>query len=75
MLYHNSDGNQMVVYYVQMTNLGTGIKQKISGLTFRNLTDEDKQPMEGFTFEKWQKNRKISRVELQKYAAIILLTV
>lgn len=48
-------GSKTATYYVESLNDNTqyDIKQVIEKLNYANLTEEDAQPIEGFTFKEW----------------------
>lgn len=51
-----SSGEQNVNYYVETLKSDEyELKQSVGGISYSKLTEEDQQPIEGFTYSQWQK--------------------
>lgn len=51
----NSGGNMVVNYYVETFTPGEyELKQSVGGFNYGNLTEEDKQPIDGFKYDSWK---------------------
>ena len=48
-------GSQVILYYIETLDGGTAIYQRYDNQSFSNLTVEDQQPIDGFTYNDWKK--------------------